>query len=163
MKNLSQLLRYNPDIGLYIWELKLYLNKSLDNWNPNEQNAYANNVLTLSHVQFLHSLQIVGDDDTTTYMSCTSWNALHPSLRKPILDCIYSPTFTKLNITRFILPFATFQSCTNLSILTIKEMVDYKGAEGPAIDHLKVPSHPIPQLHSFTVLDQHINFVHHPI
>ncbi|EDR16156.1 uncharacterized protein LACBIDRAFT_321388 [Laccaria bicolor S238N-H82] len=156
LKNLSRLLRYNPDIALYIRELKLHLNRSLDNWDPNGPNAYADNILTLSQVQFLQSLQIVGVDETTSYISYASWNALHPSLRKPILELIYSPTLTELNISRFMLPFATFRSCINLSILTIEEMADYKSVDG-TVGFLEVPSHPIPQLHSFIVqgVDSH--------
>ena len=151
LKNLSQLLRYNPDIGLYVRELKLYLNESLDSWDPSKQDAYADSILSLSQVRFLESLQIIGAK-SVLHFSCTLWNALHPLLRQPILDRMYSPSLTELNITRFILPFAIFRSCANLSILAIKEMVDYKSGEGP-FDHLEVPSHPIPQLRSFTVLD----------
>ena len=151
LKNLSQLLRYHPDIGLYVRELKLYLNESLDRWDPSKQDPYADNILSLSQVRFLESLQIVGAK-SVLHFSCTLWNALHPLLRQPILVRMYSPSLTELNITRFIVPFAIFRSCANLSILTIKEMVDYKSGEGP-FDHLEVPSHPIPQLRSFTVLD----------
>ena len=152
LKNLSQLLRYNPDIGLYVRKLKLHLSDSLDNWFPSKQDANADNILALSQVQLLESLQIVGPPNVS-HFSCTLWNDLHPILQRPILDRMYSPSLTELNISRFILPFATFRSCTNLSILTIKEMVDYKSAKGPAVDHLEVPSHPIPQLRSLTVLD----------
>ncbi|EDR15511.1 uncharacterized protein LACBIDRAFT_321399 [Laccaria bicolor S238N-H82] len=62
LKNLSQLLRYNPDIGLYVRKLKLQLNErldKLDRWDPSEPNAYAHNILALSQVKFLQSLQIV--------------------------------------------------------------------------------------------------------
>lgn len=102
-------------------------------------------------MQFLENLQIVGSENTSPFSS-TLWDALHPLLQQPIIDHMYCPSLTELNITRFILPFATFRSCTNLLILTIKEMVNYKSAEEP-VDHLKVPSRPIPQLRSFTVLD----------
>ena len=130
LKNLSQLLRYNPDIRLYIRELKLHLNESLNSWDPSKQDAYADNILALPKVRFLESLQIVGGR-SIFHFSCTLWNALHPLLRQPILDRMYSSSLTELNINQFILPFASFRCCTNLSILTIKEVVDYKVDKDP--------------------------------
>ena len=107
LKNLNQLLRYNPDIGHYVRELKLHLNESLNSWDPSKQDPYADNILALPKVRFPESLQIVGGR-SIFHFSCTLWNALHPLLRQPILDRMYSASLTELNITRFILSFASF-------------------------------------------------------
>lgn len=147
-----RLFRYNPSIGQYVRELALEVDNSLSKWVPGKQSTDAENIQTLTQTLFVEKLSIRGG----TCLSDSSpmlWNSLHHTLQQPILNRIYSASLTTLSIYNFVIPVTIFQSCVNLSALTINEVSKDSEKPEPNDQAMMSPHSPqpmnIPQLHLF--------------
>lgn len=143
------LVQYNPTVGQYVRELALHVN-ALDRqtdpsyWRPGD----ASNIPLLTQTPFVEKLSIHGCIPPPT----SSWNFLCPTFQQPILNRIHSASLTELSIYSFEIPVTIFQSCVNLSSLTIIQVKD-SGKTEP-IDQARMSScspqpMTIPQLRSF--------------